>query len=63
MQCMECRANVGEMHTGICNPEEKFGLAWLVIFEDTFQEFEPDERLEDDDFDEFDDYHLDDMGD
>ncbi len=66
MQCMLCKVNVGEMHAGKCNPENKYGLAWLVIFEDTFMEFEVDTRLAEDDpdgFDEFDDSHLDDVGD
>ena len=30
MQCMECKANVGEMHTGICNPEENSSFRGLT---------------------------------
>lgn len=47
MKCMECHAPVGEMHTGVCNPENREGYAWMVLTEDTFYEFEPDAHLDD----------------
>lgn len=50
--CIECGAAMGDMHRGKCNPDNREGYAWMVIFEDTFYPFEPAP-----------DAHLDDMGD
>ncbi|AST15245.1 hypothetical protein SEA_SAMISTI12_264 [Streptomyces phage Samisti12] len=52
MTCIECGAATGDMHRGKCNPDNREGYAWMVLFEDTFLEFEP-----------VPDAHLDDMGD